>query len=255
MRLTNLFTTALLMVCSCALAMPGRADISATVRMGTGEFRFTNSGESDYTLVAYSISQEDPELLAQQWLHVANLRDAAGDGSVDNTGTWLIIEPDTVVLPATSSELSEGALTGTGGVLAPGGYLYLGAIWDNTTLRNIEALVSDELGPFESVNVNYVPTGDYNEDGLVDGSDYELWKQSFGLSGLGLLADGNADGQVNLVDYSLWRNNLGATSLPPDVTFLPVATAVSIPEPGAALLAIGLAAFVGCSLRRNLFRV
>lgn len=252
MYLTNLLTTALMLVSSCALAAPGLANLSATVRVDTGEFRFTNNTEADCTLVLYSISQPDPDLLVSEWLHVAELRDAAGDGSVDSTGTWLILEPQEVMgqLPATAAQLAEGTLGGTGAVLAPGEYLYLGAIWDNSTLRNVQVEVSENDGPLTSIAVSYVPEGDYNEDGLVDNSDYLLWKQSFGQSGVGLLADGNADQQVNLADYALWRNNLGAVSLLAESVTLPLAAVTSIPEPGTSILALGLLALLAPAVRR-----
>ncbi|MCO6043555.1 hypothetical protein NG895_06510 [Aeoliella sp. ICT_H6.2] len=216
----------------------------ATVRLGTGEFRLTNIGVSNYTLVAYSISQPAPELQVDQWLHVAGLRDTSGDGSVDGTGTWVVIQPEEVMgeLPATSDELIEGALTGTGGVLGPGDYLYLGAIWDTDSLRNLQVLAAKQGDSLASIDISYVPTGDYNEDGLVDGDDYALWKDSFGQSGTGLLADGNADEEVDLADYVVWRNNLGAVALAPQSAILPIAASLSIPEPGAVVLSLALLA-------------
>ncbi len=59
--------------------------------------------------------------------------------------------------------------------------------------------------------------GDFDRDGEVDSEDYNLWRQSFGVtSGPGLAADGNRDGVVDTADYSLWRDNLGATHQPGD---------------------------------------
>lgn len=52
--------------------------------------------------------------------------------------------------------------------------------------------------------------GDYNADGIVDTTDYAMWKANFG-SIEELTADGNRDGVVNAVDFTIWRDNLGAT--------------------------------------------
>jgi hypothetical protein len=49
--------------------------------------------------------------------------------------------------------------------------------------------------------------GDYNHDRVVDQEDYGVWKRTYGVSGLGLDADGNRDGNVDVADYALWRFN------------------------------------------------
>jgi len=54
-------------------------------------------------------------------------------------------------------------------------------------------------------------SGDYDDNEYVDGSDYEVWKMSFG-STMDLWADGNNNGVVDAADYTIWRNNLGGLS-------------------------------------------
>ncbi len=69
-----------------------------------------------------------------------------------------------------------------------------------------------EIIASRSFKVDYiipVLPGDYDRDGLVDESDYQLWKQTVG-SVTDLAADGNGDLVVNLADYTVWRNNLGS---------------------------------------------
>jgi autotransporter-associated beta strand protein len=49
-------------------------------------------------------------------------------------------------------------------------------------------------------------SGDYNNDGSVDGADYVVWKTSDGRNvppGTG--ADGNRDGRVNNFDFRIWK--------------------------------------------------
>lgn len=71
--------------------------------------------------------------------------------------------------------------------------------------------------------------GDYNYDGVVDGADYFVWRQSDGQSS-NLNADGNFDGTVDAADYVVWRKNLTAGG-----NGASVATA-SAPEPASLLL-------------------
>lgn len=78
---------------------------------------------------------------------------------------------------------------------------------------------------------------DYNENGVVDAADYVLWRDTFGLTGAGLPADGNNNGSIDQGDYDVWRANFGA------IVGAGAGSSVSgsaVPEPaGAALLTIG----------------
>jgi hypothetical protein len=54
--------------------------------------------------------------------------------------------------------------------------------------------------------------GDYNNNGIVDATDYVVWRKVLGttvapFSG----ADGNGNGQVDHADYDVWRANFGKT--------------------------------------------
>jgi beta-glucanase (GH16 family) len=52
-------------------------------------------------------------------------------------------------------------------------------------------------------------SGDYNGDSSVDASDYTVWRDSQGESGIGLPADGSGNGTVGPEDYDLWKENFG----------------------------------------------
>jgi hypothetical protein len=60
------------------------------------------------------------------------------------------------------------------------------------------------------------PYADFNLDGVIDATDYGIWRAN---SGVGLDAtfeqgDANGDGVVDAADYVVWRHTLGpATSL------------------------------------------
>jgi VCBS repeat protein/uncharacterized protein DUF1573 len=51
--------------------------------------------------------------------------------------------------------------------------------------------------------------GDYNNDGLVNSLDYQVWRSTFGSVGTNLPADGNGNGIVDTADYIVWRNSVG----------------------------------------------
>jgi hypothetical protein len=77
-------------------------------------------------------------------------------------------------------------------------------------------------------------TGDFNRDGIVDASDYVLWRRILGQNvppGSG--ADADRNGVIEQADYALWQANLGATP----GGGASARSSVTIPEPPAILLA------------------
>lgn len=66
------------------------------------------------------------------------------------------------------------------------------------------------VGGDVSLAVVPIQTGDYNADGIVDAADYTVWRDTFGVSGIGLAADSNFDGVIDNVDYLAWKLNFGA---------------------------------------------
>lgn len=69
--------------------------------------------------------------------------------------------------------------------------------------------------------------GDFDLNGVVNNSDYSVWRAEFGAE-IESPADGNDDGAVDAADYILWRNNVGKTlaDVPPDAPRLVNARAV-----------------------------
>jgi cyclophilin family peptidyl-prolyl cis-trans isomerase len=71
-----------------------------------------------------------------------------------------------------------------------------------------------KVGRTDTTYTLSVQGGDYNRDGIVNGADYVVWRNSRGttvpvgtLAGNG--ADGNKDGIINDSDYTIWRANIG----------------------------------------------
>lgn len=87
--------------------------------------------------------------------------------------------------------------------------------------------------------------GDYNADGLVDASDYGVWRSAVGSENLA--ADGNNDGIVDGADYVLWRHHLQSTTENSGA-----AAGANVPEPATTILMfMPLAAIVVLSRRRS----
>lgn len=105
------------------------------------------------------------------------------------------------------------------------------------------------LGAGKMWRINYSATavtlavklaGDYNDNGVVDAADYNVWRDLLGRT-FDPRADGNTDGVINLADFNLWKANFGTTA---GAGALSLGQAV--PEPSAcicaaiAVLAFGL---------------
>jgi hypothetical protein len=99
-----------------------------------------------------------------------------------------------------------------------------------------------------------VPLGDFNRDGRVNAADYTVWRDTRGQTGVGLPADvtgedlqGIPDGVVDESDYALWRANFGI-AVPAGAS-----SASSLPEPQTLtfVLAALLCGRVRCRGRVN----
>ncbi len=86
--------------------------------------------------------------------------------------------------------------------------------------------------------------GDYNNDGIVNHSDFIVWQNNLGGTGIGIPGDGNADGIVDGADYAVWRNSFLATAAASQAI-------AGVPEPSTlSVLCLSFAAFGGCQRRR-----
>ena len=89
--------------------------------------------------------------------------------------------------------------------------------------------------------------GDYNDDQIVNAADYTVWRNSLGLAGPNLPADGTGalgvpDGVVNRLDYDYWKAHYGEPMGSGSALAQDSPPGESVPEPNTwllLLLAIG----------------
>lgn len=113
----------------------------------------------------------------------------------------------------------DGTLTGNGtlGTLSQGGLVYETLSVPTNTTIDIAADATTTIhltltGQLFGKYLIPASNGDYNLNGVVDGADYVVWRNTSGQTGVGLAADGNGDGQVTNADYTLWRSKFGQSA-------------------------------------------
>jgi hypothetical protein len=91
----------------------------------------------------------------------------------------------------------------------------------------------------------FAPSGDFDQNGLVNAADYAVWRDSMGQVGVALAADGNNNKQVDAGDYEIWRSHFGHTRTA-------TAPITAVPEPATLLLmAAGCVVALLVKQRRN----
>lgn len=169
--------------------------------------------------------------------------DAAGWASFDdqNIGgarTW------TEAGGSSSTKLVEASLLGSH-TLEVGQSVPVGTLYNPLSgLENLEVEIRREGGPADRtydqlvtyVGVSIAVDGDYNADGVVDAADYTVWRDALGQD-VTLPNENATPGAVTQEDYAVWASNYGRTA--------GMATALSVPEPTAALLTMSSMAILG----------
>ncbi len=112
-----------------------------------------------------------------------------------------------------------------------------------TFLATYTLMFSDEDLPgaqSKSISLTLTGTvrlaGDYNGDGRVDASDYVVWRQSVGQTGVTPYsgADGDGNTAIDANDYQVWRENFGQTASGAGTAF----GSAAVPEPATLWLAM-----------------
>jgi hypothetical protein len=89
-------------------------------------------------------------------------------------------------------------------------------------------------------------SGDYNRNGVVDGADYAVWRNTLGQTGVGLAADGNGNGAIDSGDFNVWRAHFGQTA----GSGSDLSANAAVPELTTATLVLIAGILATCSRRR-----
>lgn len=80
------------------------------------------------------------------------------------------------------------------------------------------------------------PTGDYNDNGIVDAADYVSWRNTLGMNvAQGSGADGDRSGMIDQGDYNFWRMRFGTVVS---------GSSAAVPEPATVAMVLGALAFI-----------
>lgn len=187
------------------------------------DFQQTDTGLAEFELTGTLLNQFDRFTVAG----VAQL-----DGS-------LVIDIDGAFVPVLGNTFN--IISATGGVAGT---------FDTVDISGFPAGLA--------VHVNYLPTlvqlqvvnkpsfsADFDDDGDVDNTDYQIWRHAFHLNQLG---DANGDNISDASDYVVWRDQFG--SKPGAGAAAGTFSGSAVPEPAAATLVL-LACLTPLPLRRR----
>ncbi len=125
--------------------------------------------------------------------------------------------------------------------LPNGDWILLGVVDDG---GSADFLSSNTIVAFTAASAVAIPfgpvTGDFDQDGDLDGADFLDWQRGLGGTTLAGIGDGNHDGQVTAADLALWENQFGAAAA--------LAKVQAVPEP--TTLGMGLMFAIAIALRR-----
>jgi hypothetical protein len=111
----------------------------------------------------------------------------------------------------------------------------------NYTVSNVWIGTADTILP-----PTLTSQGDFNHDGVVDATDYVVWRKSMGQSGSALAADGNGNYLVDAGDLNSWRAHFGQSVSAGAGSGVGMPN--SVPEPAGFVLAL-VAAIMGLAIR------
>jgi hypothetical protein len=217
-----------------------RPYISLEVNRSTGLATLKNTTSGPVAISAYQISSLSGSLNA------ASLNSIAGEtGFPVGNGSGNGWETDGA---NGSSQVLEAFLTGTSSFGV--GSISLGNIYAGSGVADEDLVLHYRTaggGLIKSVTTFIGAAsldGDYNDDGVVNGVDLTVWKNSFGQAGANLPADGNSSGVVDGHDFLLWQRQFGQSNSA-------TSSAASVPEPASIVAAIALLLPIVCRRGRS----
>jgi prepilin-type N-terminal cleavage/methylation domain-containing protein len=200
----------------------------------SGQARLRNTSAFTVQTDGYTISSAGGSLSPSGWTSLDDQNAAGGDWRES---------------PGTSSRLSElkkSSFT----TLAPGASFNLGPLFKTNFPKDLTFQYL-RFGQSEPVNgevifasLSGIP-GDFNNNGVVNGTDLNVWKSAFGTPSA--TGDADGDGDSDGADFLIWQRKVGATS----VTSSSRAAGAPVPEPGCICLALAGACCARHASRRR----
>jgi hypothetical protein len=189
----------------------------------TGLTLLRNETVETISFTSYRLTSVTGALDVTGWNPIANGNELPAqfppDNGIDDGLDW------EVALNPTSRELVEWYVTGTSPLHA-GQQLNLGKAVNAAGMPPLEFsyTLADETLATGLVKYQAIPvpalTGDYNDNGVVDASDYVVWRKT------------NINSQQG---YDEWRANFGRTA----VSGTLLGSAMEVPEPASTAVVIG----------------
>lgn len=211
---------------------------------GFGDMNFSN-GYVVGDIRANVGSVED--VLYSQNAKYSSAFDVNGDGLCDNRDLFLLGDElvahgaSQAVLNSYTDLLLKRGDANSSGVTDAADVATLYASFGTPTWQtdlNVDGVVNIEDVKTLVTNDFRTVAGDFNLDGMVDGSDYVLWRKNFGQSGATFLqGDATFDGVIGPDDLALWRANFGFVRQPLGASGSGVSLP-AVPEPAALWLTI-----------------
>lgn len=208
-----------------------------------GDFFLVNAGSnvaiSDGVVGRFMKAESGSDLTIAGGLFGDSFQALSGS-DIELFGTEFLL--DGAPVPGLEAPGDSILLTERGGAALTGRYANGDPI--DFTLEESVSLFGEFFESGAMLTLTLILPGDYNLDGVVDGSDRQTWADSFGnsVATAGEGADGNFDGRVDAADYTVWRDHLGSMSN---------SSTHAVPEPHSFLCAAALA-MAACSCRISL---
>jgi hypothetical protein len=213
-----------------AFTLRSLSELTLEINTTTGAMRIVNNESTNFDLKFYEIRSLAGSLKPDSWLSLDDT-----DASPDIAGLGWDESPH--IGPKL---LNEVRLQQTN-TLAPGKFEALGEAFNTANPRDVLFFYGGpgdatlRMGAVQYVSGASALAGDYNDDGIVDGADYVLWRKGGPLAN-----EGRSTGVTDQADYHFWRLRYGASTAVPSGTAL---RNESVPEPGYGLLLTGLIIF------------
>jgi hypothetical protein len=232
----------------------GIVPLTLEVNKTTGEIKLKGNATLAGSIDFYQITSAGNALNftsgtgANQWnsLDLQNLS-AVDGGDGGTTAGDSLTEGWDKASNASKGRLAEYFVRGTGSPVPVNGALSIGRAYDASAFgaNDGDLLFSYAIAGSSKLLtgvVNYITSslpGDFDHNGVVNGLDLGVWRTAFAASTAAADADGDGDSDGS--DFLVWQRNTTAAS---------VGSAIAVPEPGSALLAVlGVGSLL--AVRRN----